>query len=239
MKGVILAGGTGSRLYPLTRVTNKHLLPVYDRPMIFYPLETLLSAGISEIMIVSGPDHLGDITELLGSGREWNARFTYRVQDEAGGIAQAIALAEDFAEKGPIAVILGDNIFEDNFKSAVAGFRQGARIFLKKVTSPERFGVATLDGKRVVKITEKPKKPESNFAQTGFYIYDRRVFDIIKDLKPSWRGEYEVTDINNAYIKERQMDAHFLKGFWSDAGTIESLYHASDLVRKKKLKVTK
>lgn len=238
MKGVLLAGGTGSRLYPLTRITNKHLLPVYDRPMIFYPIQTLLDAGIREILIVSGPEHLGAITELLGSGAEWDAHFTYRVQDKALGIAHAIGLAEDFAAGESVCVVLGDSIFEDTFKKAVETFRQGARIFLKKVSDPERFGVPTLDGKRVVKITEKPKKPASPYAQTGVYIYDNRVFDIVKELKPSWRGELEVTDINNWYIGQQQMDAYFLKGFWTDAGTIESLYHAAALVRKWRLKRT-
>jgi len=236
MKGLLLAGGTGSRLAPLTRVTNKHLLPVYDRPMIFYPLRTLLDAGIKDIMIVSGPDHLGDITELLGSGAEWKARFTYRVQDKAGGIAQAIGMAEDFAAGGDLTVILGDSIFEDTFKDAIKGFASGARIFLKKVPDPQRFGVPTLAGKKVIKITEKPKKPAANYAQTGLYVYDNRVFDVIKGLKPSKRGELEVTDISNWYIKAGAMDAAFLKGYWTDAGTHDSLFRASEMVRKKKMK---
>jgi len=236
MKGILLAGGTGSRLAPLTHVTNKHLLPVYNKPMIFYPLQTLLDAGITEIMIVSGPDHLGDLTELLGSGAAWQAHFTYRVQDTAGGIAQAIGLAADFAAGEPIAVILGDSIFEDNFKEAVQGFQSGARIFLKEVSDPERFGVPTLDGEKVLKITEKPSQPDSSFAQTGLYLYDQRVFDIIKNLKPSGRGELEVTDLSNWYIEQGDMDAAFLTGFWRDAGTFESLLQASQLVREKCLK---
>lgn len=236
MKGLLLAGGTGSRLMPLTRVTNKHLLPVYDKPMIFYPLQTLLDAGIREIMIISGPEHLGDITELLGSGKEWGAHFTYRVQDKALGIAQAIGMAADFAANDAITVVLGDSIFEDTFRTAVETFTTGARIFLKKVHDPERFGVPTLAGKKVLKITEKPKSPDSPYAQTGIYIYDQRVFAAIKTLKPSQRGELEVTDLNNWYIAKGEMDAEFLKGFWTDAGTIESLFAASELVRKKRIK---
>lgn len=230
-KGLILAGGTGSRLLPLTRVTNKHLLPVYDQPMIFFPLRTLLDAGISDIMIISGPDHLGDITELLGSGQEWGARFTYRVQEKALGIAHGIALAEDFAAGESIAVILGDNIFQDSFADSIQSFESGARIFLKEVSDPQRFGVATLDGTRVTKITEKPANPESNFVQTGLYLYDSRAFEAIRNQQPSARGELEVTDLNNWYVQRGEMDAAFLDGFWSDAGTIESLFAASQLVR--------
>ncbi len=236
MKGILLAGGTGSRLRPLTFVTNKHLLPVYDLPMIFYPLQTLLNAGIKEIMIVSGDEHTGHIMRLLGSGKEWGARFTFEMQEEAGGIAQALGLAAKFAAGSDIAVILGDNIFEDNFKQAVKSFKGGARIFLKRVPDPKRFGVPTLQGKQVVKITEKPRKPASKCAVTGFYLYDARVFDVIQTLAPSRRGELEITDVNNWYVQHNLMDAKQVKGFWSDAGTFESLHHASELVRKQRLK---
>ena len=236
MKGILLAGGTGSRLRPLTFVTNKHLLPVYDLPMIFYPLQTLLDAGIREIMVISSNEHTGDIMRLLGSGKEWGVHFTFEIQEKAGGIAQALGLAENFAAGESVAVILGDNIFEDNFKQAVQSFKSGARIFLKKVADPERFGVPTLLGKKVVKIVEKPKKPASDFAVTGFYLFDKYVFEIIKTLKPSGRGELEITDVNNCYLEHDAMDARQVKGFWSDAGTFESLHHASELVRQKKLK---
>ena len=207
MKGIILAGGTGSRLYPLTKVTNKHLLPVYDKPMIYYPLQTLLSAGIKDIMIVSGRGHAGHFLELLGSGADFDARFTYEIQDEAGGIAQALALAEDFADDDDVAVILGDNIFQDNVKDAVHSFTSGAHIFLKQVQDAERFGVAEVDNNRehVLGIEEKPKVPKSDYAVTGLYIYDNGVFDVIKTLKPSGRGELEITDVNNEYIRQGAM----------------------------------
>ena len=233
MKGVLLAGGTGTRLHPLTRVTNKHLLPVYDKPMIFHPLETLVKAGLSDILVVTGPEHAGNFMQLLGSGKEFGVRLTYRIQDEAGGIAQALGMAEDFAAGGSVAVILGDNIFEDDFHSAVETFQEGARIFLKEVPDPERFGVPTLQGTKVIKVTEKPKKPESQYAVTGFYIYDNQVFKVIKTLKPSHRGELEITDVSNWYINQGQMDAQVVKGFWSDAGTLQSLFRATTLVRDK------
>ncbi len=239
MKGVLLAGGTGSRLRPLTFVTNKHLLPVYDLPMIFYPLQTLLAAGIREIMIVSGKEYAGDIMRLLGSGKEWGAHFTFEVQEEAGGIAQALGLARSFAGSGNLAVILGDNIYEDNFKAAVKSFKSGARIFLKRVPDPERFGVATVKQGKVVKIVEKPKKPVSKNAVTGFYLYDSRVFEIISRLLPSGRGELEITDVNSYYLEQNEIDAVTVKGFWSDAGTFESLHHASELVRRQHRKQAK
>lgn len=231
MKGVILAGGTGSRLYPLTKVTNKHLLPVYDKPMIYYPLQTLISAGIKEIMIVSGRGHAGHFLELLGSGSEFGVHFTYEIQEEAGGIAQALSFAEDFADGDNITVILGDNIFQDSIKEEVSAFKGGAKIFLKKVTDAHRFGVAELEGNRVIGIEEKPANPKSNFAVTGLYIYDYEVFDAIKTLRPSGRGELEITDVNNYYIKKDTMGYRVLEGFWSDAGTFESLFRASELVR--------
>ncbi|AKB29614.1 Glucose-1-phosphate thymidylyltransferase [Methanosarcina siciliae T4/M] len=231
MKGVILAGGTGSRLYPLTKVTNKHLLPVYDKPMIYYPLQTLISAGIKEIMIVSGRGHAGHFLELLGSGSEFGVHFTYEIQEEAGGIAQALSFAEDFADGDDITVILGDNIFQDSIKGEVSAFKGGAKIFLKKVTDAHRFGVAELEGNRVIGIEEKPANPKSNFAVTGLYIYDYEVFDAIKTLRPSGRGELEITDVNNYYINKDTMGYRVLEGFWSDAGTFESLFRASELVR--------
>jgi len=233
MKGVILAGGTGSRLMPLTKVTNKHLLPVYDKPMIYYPLQTLLNAGIKQIMIVSGKGHAGHFLELLGSGKEFDAKFTYEIQEEAGGIAQALGLAEDFADNGPVTVILGDNIYQDNFKEEIQSFKEGAKIFLKEIPDPERFGVAEVDGDKIKSIEEKPKQPKSNLAVTGLYIYDAKVFDIIKTLKPSDRGELEITDVNNNYIKKGKMGFAKVNGFWTDAGTISSLYRASTLVKEK------
>jgi glucose-1-phosphate thymidylyltransferase len=231
MKGVILAGGTGSRLYPLTKVTNKHLLPIYDKPMIYYPLQTLISAGIKDIMIVSGRGHAGHFLELLGSGLEMGVHFTFEIQEEAGGIAQALSFAEDFVDGDNVTVILGDNIFQDNIKEDVAAFSIGAKIFLKEVTNARRFGVAELDGNRVIGIEEKPENPKSNFAVTGLYIYDCEVFDVIKTLRPSGRGELEITDVNNYYINKDMIRYRVLDGFWSDAGTFESLFRASELVR--------
>ncbi len=232
MKGVILAGGTGSRLYPLTKVTNKHLLPVYDKPMIYYPMETLINAGIKDIMIVSGRGHAGHFLELLGSGVDYGVHFTYEIQEEAGGIAQALALAEDFVDGDSVTVILGDNIFQDNIKEDVANFNGGARIFLKEVTDAHRFGVAELKGEKVIGIEEKPKVPKSNFAVTGLYMYDSDVFDAVKTLKPSGRGELEITDVNNYYISKGAMEYGVLEGFWSDAGTFESLLRAGNLVQQ-------
>jgi len=235
MKGVILAGGTGSRLFPLTKVTNKHLLPVGQKPMIYYPIEKLTEAGITQVLIVTGTEHMGAVVGLLGSGKDFGCHFTYKVQDEAGGIAQALGLAEDFAAGGPLAVILGDNLFEDSLAPMVQKFlkdqgRKGARIALKKVPDPHRFGVATLDGDRVVKIVEKPKEPESHWAVTGVYVYDGGVFEAIRTLKPSGRGELEITDVNNAYIAKGQMGYDVLEGWWTDAGTFESLSRAGQLV---------
>ncbi|MGI5991539.1 MAG: sugar phosphate nucleotidyltransferase [Methanosarcina sp.] len=232
MKGVILAGGTGSRLYPLTKVTNKHLLPVYDKPMIYYPMETLINAGIKDIMIVSGRGHAGHFLELLGSGVEHGVHFTYEIQEKAGGIAQALSLAEDFVDGDSVTVILGDNIFQDNVKEDVSNFNGGAKIFLKEVPDAHRFGVAELKGKKVIGIEEKPKEPKSNFAVTGLYIYDSEVFDAIKTLKPSGRGELEITDVNNYYVNKGVMEYKALEGFWSDAGTFESLLRAGLLVQQ-------
>ncbi len=233
MKGVILCGGTGSRLGLLTKITNKHLLPVYSRPMVFYPLKTLINAGVKDILIISGKDHAGDFLRLLGSGRDFGARFKYEIQDEAGGIAQALSLAEDFATGESVAVILGDNIFEDSVKEDLQNFDSGTKLFLKEISNPERFGVAELEGNKVIKIEEKPEKAKSNYAVTGFYLYDNEVFDIIKKLKPSGRGELEITDVNNAYIKKNDAKYRVLEGFWSDAGTYDSLFRASQLIKEK------
>ena len=234
MKGIILAGGTGSRLLPLTKVTNKHLLPVYNKPMIYYPLETLIGMGIKDILIISGPGHAGHFLNLLGSGKEFGVKLSYAIQEEAGGIAQALGLAEDFADTDAVSVILGDNIYEDKFD--LSDYKSGAKIFLKEVNDPQRFGVAEIVGDKVVSIEEKPTNPKSNFAVTGLYVYDNSVFSIIKTLKPSKRGELEITDVNNAFIKEGKMKADFVKGYWSDAGTFESLIRASNLVFEKSLK---
>jgi glucose-1-phosphate thymidylyltransferase len=232
MRGIILAGGTGSRLFPLTKVTNKHLLPVYDKPMIYYPLRTLVNAGITDIMIVSGRGHAGHFLELLGSGAEFGVNLTYEIQEKAGGIAQALGLAERWADDEAVAVILGDNIYQDEVKNDVASFKTGAKIFLKEVPDAERFGVAELGTDRVLSIEEKPKKPKSNYAVTGLYLYDADVFSIIRTIKPSGRGELEITDVNNAYLKKDMMQYAILKGFWSDAGTFDSLIRASVLVQK-------
>lgn len=232
MKGIILAGGLGTRLMPLTRVTNKHLLPIYSKPMVMFPLEKLLNAGIKEIMIISGPEHSGHFLRLLGSGKDYGVRFTYEVQDEPGGIAQALGLAEDFADNDNVAVILGDNIFEDDFTETIKSFQGGGHIFLKEVDDAHRFGVAEVKGENVLNIEEKPKKPKSNLAVTGLYLYDASVFEVIKTLKPSGRGELEITDVNNHFIKKGKMQWTQVKGFWSDAGTFDSLLRASNLVKE-------
>lgn len=233
MKGVLLAGGTGSRLYPLTRVTNKHLLPVYNKPMIYYPLETLRKAGINNILLVSGKGHAGDFLELLGDGKELSVHLSYAVQEEPGGIAQALGLAEDFADNEKVVVMLGDNIVQDDITPAVSDFkkqRKGAKIFLKAVDNPQSFGVAEVKGSKIISIVEKPKKPKSNLAVVGIYIYDSDVFKMIKTLKPSARGELEVTDLNNHYIKEGTMTFEILKGWWGDGGeSFDSLLKASNL----------
>ncbi len=234
MRGVLLAGGSGSRLYPLTKVTNKHLLPVGDKPMIFHPIEKMTRAGISEILVVTGTEHMGAVVGLLGSGRDFDCRFTYRVQDEPGGIAQALGLARDFASGDPILVILGDNIFSTDLTNQVATYRgTGAKIFLMEVDRPERFGVAEVHQGRILRILEKPERPPSNLAVTGIYIYDHQVFDIIEGLQPSRRGELEITDVNNAYLRRNLLDHAILDGWWTDAGTFESLALANRLVRHK------
>ncbi len=237
MKGIILAGGTGSRLYPLTKVTNKHLLPVGYKPMIYHPIEKLTEVGIEEILIVTGVEHMGDVVSLLGSGKEFGCRFTYKVQDQAGGIAQALGLAENFVHGDLMTVILGDNIFEDSLHHFAADFIKqgvGAKIVLKEVPDPHRFGVAELKGDHIISIEEKPANPKSNWAVTGVYFYDSEVFDIIKTLKPSARGELEITDVNNVYIQRGKMTYGLFKGWWTDAGTFESLRKADDLASQLK-----
>lgn len=233
LRGVVLAGGTGSRLFPLTKVTNKHLLPVGREPMIFHPLKKLVEAGISEILVVTGVHHMGDVVGLLGSGREFGCELTYRVQDEAGGIAQALGLARRFGRSGRLAVVLGDNIFESPLTPFAEAFRRqpsGAKILVQEVSDPSRYGVAVTAGNRVTRIIEKPAEPPSHLAVTGIYFYDEMVFEIIDGLAPSARGELEITDVNNAYIARGDLTFDVLPGWWTDAGTFESLRHASALV---------
>ena len=234
MKGIILAGGLGTRLHPLTRVTNKHLLPVWNKPMVYYPIECLVAAGITDIMLVTGGNNAGEFLRLLGNGSEFGLKhlnYTYQVGE--GGIADALRLCEHFADGDPVCVVLGDNIIEKNIRAACDAFRvqkTGAKILLKEVPDPERFGVAEVDGRRVVRIVEKPKDPKSRFAVIGIYFYDGSVFEIIRTLKPSARGELEITDVNNAYIAKGSMTYEMLEGWWTDAGTFESLHRASNFV---------
>ena len=233
MKGIILAGGTGTRLYPLTRVTNKHLLPIGKEPMIYHSIKQLVSADIASILIVTSKEHMGDVVNLLGSGEEFGCDFTYKVQEKAGGIAHALALAEDFANDESIAVILGDNIFEYSIKPYKDNFlkqKDGARVLLKEVGDPERYGIAALDEYQVLSIEEKPNNPKTNFAVVGMYFYDTKVFDIIKNLNPSERGELEITSVNNAYIKLNELKYDVVKGGWTDAGTFESIIEASEIL---------
>lgn len=234
MKGVVLAGGTGSRLDPLTRVTNKHLLPLYDKPMVYYPIQTLVNAGIEEILLVTGGKSAGEFLRLLGNGHEFGLKhLNYTYQDGEGGIADALRLAEYFAGDDPICVILGDNIIENNICQAVEDFKEqkdGAKILLKKVYDAQRFGVAELRGDRVIGIEEKPGNPKTNYAVVGIYMYDKTVFQKIKRLKPSGRGELEITDVNNFYIAEGKLTYEFLEGWWTDAGTFESLLRANNFV---------
>jgi len=234
MKGVILAGGLGTRLFPLTKVTNKHLLPVYDKPMIYYPIQTLINAGIDDILIVTGGNNAGDFLKLLGNGKEFGLKhINYTYQEGEGGIAEALRLAEFFASGEKICVVLGDNIIQKNIRKAVENFRkqkEGAKILLKEVPDPQRFGVAELEGDRIARIEEKPKKPKSQYAVIGIYLFDREVFEIIKTLKPSGRGELEITDVNKRDIEKRLMTWDILEGWWTDAGTFESLLRANQLV---------
>jgi len=236
MKGVILAGGKGTRLHPLTKVTNKHLLPVYNKPMIFYPLNTLIKAGIKKILIITGGEDVGDFMQLLGSGHEFGVDFTYKVQDEAGGIAQALSLSKDFVGNEKFVVILGDNVFEDDISEFANDFENSnyeAMVFLKEVENAQRFGVAEINGEKIINIEEKPKIPKTNFAVTGLYMYNSRVFDVVKTLKPSARGELEITDVNNNFIKKGTMTFRTLGGFWSDAGTFDSMHRATNFVKEK------
>ncbi len=234
MKGVMLAGGLGTRLHPMTRVTNKHLLPVYDRPMIYYPLQQLVAAGLTEILLVAGGNSAGDFLKLLGNGREFGLRHLhYTYQEGQGGIAEALGLAEDFSDGEPLCVILGDNLFQESLTPYVRQYaqrREGAMLLLKEVDDAERFGVAEFDGDLLVRVVEKPADPPSNLAVTGCYFFDEKVFEIIRTLTPSARGELEITDVNNAYILAGDMDYRILEGWWTDAGTIPSLYRAARLV---------
>lgn len=234
MKGIVLAGGLGSRLLPLTKVTNKHLLPVYDQPMIYYPIKTLINAGIEDIMIVTGGNSAGDFLKLLGNGKDFGLKhLNYTYQEGEGGIADALSLVEHFADDGPICVVLGDNIIEGNIRGAADDYLKqgtGSKILLKRVHDPQRFGVPELDGERVIRIEEKPSHPRSDFAVIGIYFYDASVFDIIKTLVPSGRGELEITDVNNHYIGRGEMTWGELEGWWTDAGTFDSLLHATTLV---------
>lgn len=237
MKGVILAGGLGKRLEPLTRITNKHLLPVYDKPMIYYPIQTLVEAGIKDILIVTGGNHAGEFLRLLGNGKEFGLKhINYTYQKGEGGIAEALGLAEHFADNEEIIVVLGDNIIERSIRQYVDDFKKqpkGAKILLKEVDDPERFGVAEVKGDKILDIAEKPKNPKSRYAVTGIYMFDARVFDIIKTLKPSDRGELEITDVNNDYISKGEMSFSMLDGWWTDCGTHESLMNATKLVAEK------
>jgi len=236
MKGVILAGGLGTRLHPMTRVTNKHLLPVYDRPMIYYPIQQMVHAGLTRILIVTGGEHAGDFLRLMGNGREFGLRhLDYTYQEGEGGIAEALGLAEHYADGEGVCVILGDNLFQKPLAPQVEAFRRqggGARILLKEVDDPERFGVAELDGDRVVGIQEKPKRPRTRWAVTGCYFYDNQVFDIIRTLEPSDRGELEITDVNNDYIDRGEMTWGAVEGWWTDAGTVASLHRAGEMVAR-------
>ncbi len=234
MKGVILAGGIGSRLFPLTRVTNKHLLPVYDRPMVFYPIQTLVNAGVTDILLVTGGQNAGEFLRLLGNGSDFGLKhINYTYQQGEGGIADALRLAEHFADGQPICVVLGDNLIETNIHEAARKFEaqgSGAHIILKEVSDPERFGVPVMEGGRIVRIEEKPRQPKSKYAVIGIYMYDGTVFDRIRKLKPSARGEFEITDVNNQYVEEGTLTYSVLDGWWTDAGTFESLLRASNLV---------
>lgn len=239
MKGVILAGGLGSRLFPLTYATNKHLLPIYDQPMVFYPILTLVRAEIKEVLVITGGPHAGDFIRVLKNGKELGLEhLEFAYQEKEGGIAEALSLAEDFADGGPITVILGDNTTDVDISKFVSEFHHGAMVFLKKVPDPQRYGVPVLSDNKIIRVEEKPKKPKSDYAVTGLYIYDDRVFEIIKTLKPSARGELEITDVNNAYIKMGELQWREFKGFWTDAGKFETLFQASAYwARKKGIKV--
>ena len=233
MKGVILAGGTGTRLYPLTKVTNKHLLPVGKEPMIFHPIKQLVSAGLKQILVVTSTDHMGDIVKVLGSGKDFGCEFTFHVQEEPKGIAHALSLAENFAGNNKIVVFLGDNIFEYSIKTYVKNFenqKEGARVLLKKVSDPDRYGIAAMDEEHILEIEEKPSSPKTDYAVVGVYMYDSAVFNIIKNIKPSDRGEYEITSVNNEYIKRGKLEYDIVKGRWMDTGTFESYLEANKIL---------
>ena len=236
MKGIILAGGEGTRLRPLTKVTSKQLLPIYNKPMIFYPLETLLTAGIKDILVIVAPDHAGDFLKLLGSGTEFNCKFTYEIQDKPEGLAQSILIGRNFIGDDNVSLILGDNLFEDNFLDAISSFQSGARVFVKEVTDPQRYGVAQFGSDhKVISIEEKPAQPKSNYAVTGLYIYDNTAVAKAKSLQPSPRGELEITDLNNVYLKEGALDVAMVNGRWLDTGTFESLHEAIEFARAREL----
>jgi len=239
MKGIILAGGSGTRLRPLTSITSKQLLPIYNKPMIFFPLQTLLNAGIRDVLIIVAPSNAGDFLKLLGSGKEFGCNFSYEIQDKPEGLAQAFLIGENFLGGDAATLVLGDNIFEDNFSEAITTFKSGGRVFAKEVPDPERFGVVTFDeNKRAISIEEKPEHPKSNYAVTGLYIYDNTVVEKVKTLQPSSRGELEITDLNNVYLREGTLDVAFVAGKWFDTGTFESLYEATQFVRERELAKT-
>ena len=239
MKGIILAGGSGTRLRPLTKVTSKQLLPIYDKPMIYYPLETLMRAGIKDIMIIVAPDHAGDFLKLLGSGKEFGCDFVYEIQDKPAGLAEAFIIGRHFIENDNVTLILGDNLYEDDFADAIQSFQSGGRVFAKKVVDPERFGVVEFDeNNKAVSIEEKPENPKSEYAVTGLYIYDNTVVEKVRSLKPSARGELEVTDLNNLYLQENTLDVSFVDGKWFDTGTFESMHEATLFARERSLKNT-
>lgn len=238
MKGIILSGGSGTRLSPLTKVTSKQLLPVYNQPMIFYPLQTLLKAGIKDILIIVAPDHPGDYLKLLGSGKDFGAKFSYEIQDRPEGLAQAFIIGADFIGNDNVCMILGDNIFEDDFSNTIKNFKAGGNVFAKEVFDPERFGVVKFDDQmNVVRIEEKPKEFLSNYAITGLYLYDNRVVEAARQIKPSARGELEITELHNWYLKRGELKVDIVRGEWVDAGTFESLFFASELARKKSLNI--
>jgi len=234
MRGIILSGGSGTRLNPLTKITSKQLLPIYNRPMIYYPLNTLIKAGIKEILIIVSPDRAGDYLNLLGSGKEFGVKFTYEIQDKPEGLAQAFIIGEHFIDDQNVAMILGDNIFEDDFSEDIKNFKGGAKVFAKKVSDPERFGVVKFDeDMKAEKIVEKPKEYLSNYAVTGLYVYDNKVVEIAKNMKPSERGELEITDVNNIYLEKGELDVALVNGEWLDAGTFDSLLKANNFAKEK------
>ncbi|MCX6797877.1 MAG: sugar phosphate nucleotidyltransferase [Candidatus Falkowbacteria bacterium] len=234
MRGIILSGGSGTRLRPLTKITSKQLLPIYNRPMIYYPLDTLIKAGIKEILIIVAPERAGDYLNLLGSGKEFGVKFTYEIQDKPEGLAQAFIIGENFIDNENVTMILGDNIFEDNFSEEIKNFKSGAKIFAKHVPDPERFGVVSFDDShKALKIVEKPQEYLSNYAVTGLYVYDSRVIEIVKNMKPSPRGELEITDVNNIYLEKGELEVAMVNGEWLDAGTFDSLLRAQNFAKEK------